>query len=55
MVHQEVVRHQVGIERVVPRIDAHVDHHILRARNARVVDEVVDPTEGLERRVDRAL
>ena len=54
MVHQKVVRHQIGIKRVAPRIDIHVDHHVLGAGHSRIVDKIVDPPKGLDRRIHRS-
>ena len=46
---QRIVRQQVGVQRVAPGRDRHIDHHLLRARNAGVVDQVVYAPKRRER------
>ena len=49
LVHQRVVRHQVGVQRGGPGLQVHVDDHVFGTRHAGVVDQVVDAAEGGQR------
>ena len=53
-VHQRIVGYQIGVLRVAPGVDRHVDRHLLGPRHPGVVDEVIDPAERPERRIDGA-
>ena len=55
MMHHEEIGDQIGIERVVPGIDAHVDDHVLGPRDTGIVDQIIDPPERFQRGIDRAL
>ena len=55
MVHQDEVRNEIGIKRIIPSVETHINDHVFGPGNPGIVDEIVDPPKCFERRIDCAL
>ena len=55
MVHQQIVRDEIGIEGVAPGINVHIDDHVFGTGNARIVDQIVDAAKCFDGLINGAL